>query len=510
MSVAFTLTGRGNGTGNFLSSTGNTLAGDVAVVSIREAFGQAGGSTPTHNGGGSPGSDFVQVGTTQADTTNSNQLRVYYAKVPAKTGFQVTVNYSSSADSSYAVSVLRGRDATSPLIVGSVGQAGDGFSPWTATSGTLEANADVLAFCGDNGGPQTYSVGAPFTIDSQEGDGNNWWTGCVASAVAPSTAAMTPSFTSTAGAQAAVLVVGFRQAAGGTAYDLTVDPASYALTAAAETVTATRALTIAPASYSLTAQAVNLAVGRVLSVSPASYALSAAAVTTAVGRALNVSPASYSLTAAAQTMTAARSLNISPVSYALTAADVTLTYAPSAKELLIDPASYAVSAADVSFAVTRALSIDPASYSLTNSAETLSVGRVLSIDPASYALSASAQTLAVGRVLSVDPVAYALTLADVTLDYRPSNPELIVDPVSYSLSLPDVEFEYGRSGGGRDDSKAKTRKRINELNKKILQAEALEEAQEAVQVAVTKAKSVKKSAKQGYDEDEDEALMLLL
>jgi len=65
-------------------------------------------------------------------------------------------------------------------------------------------------------------------------------------------------------------------------------------------------------------------------------------------------------------------------------------------------------------------------------------------------------------------------------------------------------------GGGYDDAKKKIRKRVNELNKKILQAEVLEEAQEAVQVAVTKAKSVKKSANQGYDEDEEEALMLLL
>jgi hypothetical protein len=280
------------------------------------------------------------------------------------------------------------------------------------------------------------------------------------------------------------LILEIKGTSSGTSYDLTVDPASYTLTAAAETLVAARNLTVSPASYALTAPAVNLAVGRALNVSPASYTLSAAAVTMAVGRVLNVSPASY----------------------ALTAADVTLTYAPSLKELVVDPASYTVSAADVSFAVTRALSIDPASYSLTNSAETLSVGRVLSVNPASYALSASAQTLAVGRVLSVDPVAYALTLADVTLDYRPTNPVLSVDPVSYSLSLADVEFEYGRSGGGRDDAKKKIRKRVNELNKKILQAEA----QEIAEIAVTQAKSAPKSADQGHDEDEEEALMLLL
>jgi hypothetical protein len=66
------------------------------------------------------------------------------------------------------------------------------------------------------------------------------------------------------------------------------------------------------------------------------------------------------------------------------------------------------------------------------------------------------------------------------------------------------------SGGGGYDAKTKVRKRVNELNKKILQAQA-EEAQEITQIAVTKAKSVVKSAPtQGFDEDEEEALMLLL
>ncbi|WP_162588321.1 hypothetical protein [Variovorax sp. RA8] len=157
----------------------------------------------------------MQIGTTQPDTTNSNQLRVYWAKVPAKTGFQVAVAYSSSADTGYAVSVLRGRDPTSPLIAGSVAQTGDGFpTPWTVTSGPLEANADVLGFCGNNQGAQTWSVAAPFAIDSQEGSGN-YWPGCVASAVSPGTAAMSPAFGSTVGGQAAVFVVGFREAAGG-------------------------------------------------------------------------------------------------------------------------------------------------------------------------------------------------------------------------------------------------------------------------------------------------------
>ena len=73
-----------------------------------------------------------------------------------------------------------------------------------------------------------------------------------------------------------------------------------------------------------------------------------------------------------------------------------------------------------------------------------------------------------------------------------------------------VEATTPTTGGGIDGQKKKIRKRVNELNKKILEAEALEEAQEITQTAVTKAKSAPKSADQGFDEDEEEALMLLL
>jgi hypothetical protein len=464
-------------TTSFTSTAGGTI-----WVGVSDGSGQ-GSLTISDN----KGNTYSQIGTTRTSASGAQIRRFYCANILGGAGHTVTATWGSNSDATVHVLELAGV-ATASLDSAASAQADDNNPPWTVTSGTLaQADSIAIAMTGTafNG---TWSESSGFTVQTQEGDSNLYWTGCAASRVVAATTALTPSFTiSGGGSDCAVAVDVFKASAGGTSYNLTVDPASYSLTAAAETVTATRALTIAPASYGLTAQAVNLA----------------------VGRALNISPASYTLSAAAVTMTATRTLNVSPASYALTAADVTLTYAPSLKELVVDPASYAVSAANVSFAVTRALSIDPASYSLTNSAETLSVGRVLSVNAASYALSASAQTLVVGRVLSVDPVAYSLTLADVTLDYRPSNPVLSVDPVSYTLSLPDVEFEYGRSGGGGyDDAKKKIRKRVNELNQKILQAEA----QEITETAVTKANSVVKSAptEQGFDEDEEEALMLLL
>ena len=365
------------------------------------------------------------------------------------------------------------------------GASGAG-SPFNRNSGgQAQANNAILTFCAtDASGTLTYT-NSGYTV-TQEQDGNNYWTGAIGRQIVSQTSAVTSSW-SVSATNGGTITFAIKEATGGTAYNLTVDPASYTLTAAAEMLQAARSLTVSPASYAITAAAVNLAVGRVL----------------------NVSPASYALTAAAETVTATRVLNFAPATYSLSAADVTLTYAPAAKELVVDPTSYTLTGADVTVSATRALTIDPVSYSLTNSAVTLSVGRALNDAPASYALSASAVTLSVARVLSVEPVAYSLSPADVTLEYDTANPVLVVEPVSYALSAADVELEYGRSGGGRDDQARKVRKRVAELNKRILEAEALEEAQEIAEKAVTQAKA-SKNANQEWDEDDEEVLLLML
>lgn len=122
-------------------------------------------------------------------------------------------------------------------------------------------------------------------------------------------------------------------AAGGTAYALPYDAASYSLTASAETLQATRALAVAATSYAVTA----------------------AAETLSVGRKLDVAAASYALTTSAETLTVTRALGIDPASYSLSAADVTLTYESLNKALSIDPAAYALTAADVGMAYSGAV-----------------------------------------------------------------------------------------------------------------------------------------------------------
>lgn len=499
------------------ASSGSALFALVSMCSQPNPNPTAAVPDPTAGGGWTRA-----VGPTGATTVDSYKPATaifYKANVSSGTHTIAWANGTLPTDTYGEVTIVEwdGLDTSSPLDVTSFANfnssGGGGTTAGnTGTSAASSALGGVVFVVGNAGGAGALLVHPPSTYTSIDTEPN----ASVHLTYGSAYKAVTGSGTQTAGwtwsgnANFQGVLAAFKNASGGgTAYELAVDPASYTLTAAAETVTATRALTISPQSYTLTASAVNLAAGRVLSVDPVSYGLTPASINLAVGRQANVDAASYAVTAAPVTATAARALSISPVSYLLTAADVTLTYAPSAKELVVDPASYTVSAANVTLSATRALTIDPAGYSLTNGAVTLSVGRVVNDAAASYTLTTSPQTLTVARALSVDPVAYALTAAPVTLEYASKNKELIVDPVSYTLGLADVEFSYSGRGGGGYEQARKVRKRVAELNRKILEKEALEEAQEIAQTAVTKA-SVQKSAIQGFDEDEEEALMLLL
>lgn len=264
--------------------------------------------------------------------------------------------------------------ATSSYDSGSLtsGASGAG-SPFNRNSGgqAQAANAILTFIATDAGGSLTYA-NSGYTV-SQESDGNNYWTGAIGRQIVNQTSAVTSSWTVSA-SNGGTVTFAIKEASGsGSPYTLVVDPASYSLTAAAETLVAARNLTVSPASYAITAAAVNLA----------------------VGRALSVSPASYTLTAAGETLTATRALTIDPASYSLTNSAVTLS-------------------------VGRAVSVDPVSYSLTASPETLTVARALSVDPVAYALTAADVTLeyaTANPVLIVDPASYVLSLPAVTLEY---------------------------------------------------------------------------------------------
>jgi hypothetical protein len=307
-------------TTSFTSTAGGTI-----WVGVSDASGQ-GSLTISDN----KGNTYTQIGTTRTSGSGAQIRRYYCANIAGGAGHTVTATWGSNSDATVHVLELAGV-ATASLDSAASAQTDDNNPPWTVTSGTLaQADSIAIAMTGTafNG---TWSESSGFTVQTQEGDNNLYWTGCAASRVVAATTALTPSFTiSGGGSDCAVAIDVFKASAGGTSYDLTVDPASYSLTAAAETVTATRALTISPASYALTAANVNLA----------------------VGRAVNFAPASYTLTTSAETLTVARQLNIAPAAYVLTAADVTLDYASANPVLSVDPVSYTLSASDVTFEFT--------------------------------------------------------------------------------------------------------------------------------------------------------------
>lgn len=248
-------------------------------------------------------------------------------------GHYATVTTSGNAWPSMHFAVFTGVQA-SPLDA-NVTSSDTGGQPWTASTGTLaQADEVVVSFVGfdGTGGNQTFTEGSGFTIASQKGDGNNYWPSAVGYKVVNSTTAVGASWTTdgpgAGSAQAPMMMVSLKASSGGgTSYSLAYDAASYAVTASAETLAATRALAVAATSYALT---------------PAVESLS-------VGRRLSIDAASYALTASAETLTATRALSIAPASYSLTAADVDLVYGSTAKALDIEPASYALSLSDVGF-----------------------------------------------------------------------------------------------------------------------------------------------------------------
>lgn len=389
----------------------------------------------------------------------------------------------------------------------------DTAQPWTLATGTLaQADEIVFGFIGsDSGGPSdSFTEGSGMTKLGEVVDSGLYWTGALAYAVVASTATYTQSWTNSGGgSNSTQIIVSFKASAGG-------GPVSAALTGAG----ATGAVgTTSPAtSKALSGNAGTSSVGTVAaSVSKALSGNAGTGGVGTVGRSVSIGLSGVGATGAVGSVSAGSDATAALTGVAGTgsvgsvapASSVALTGAQGSGA--VGTVASATSKAISGSAGTGSVgSVAPASsLAVTGNAGTGSSGTV---GPnVTVALSGVAGTGAAGSVTAVTGgVIEALSGVEgagqggsVGIDIVVALSGVTATGLAGDVSLPS-------SGGGRDDSKAKTRKRVNELNKKILQAEVLEEAQEAVQVAVTKAKSVKKNANQGYDEDEDEALMLLL
>lgn len=388
----------------------------------------------------------------------------------------------------------------------------DTAQPWTLSSGTLtQADEIVFGFLGSDSGSSTstFTEGSGMTKLGEVTDSALYWTGALAYVVVAATTARTQSWTSSvAGSNSTQIVASFKAAAGG-------GPITAALTGVAGTGGVG---TVVPStSMVLTG---NAGTGSVGTVSPAaSKALTGNAGSGSIGTAspsVTIGLTGNQATGAVGTVSAG-----SDAIAALTGVTGTGLVGSVAPAASIQLSGIASTGAVGTVSPSTAKGV-------TGNAGTGSVGSVAPVASAGLSgasgagstgsvsgavivgLTGVSGTGAVGTVAPVTGgVIQALTGVEGTGQAGSVGIDVVIALTGVSAIGLAGDVSLPSTGGGRDDSKTKIRKRVNELNKKILQAEA-EEAQEITQIAVTKAKSVKKNADQGFDEDEEEALMLLL
>jgi hypothetical protein len=195
-------------TTSFTGTTGNTI-----WVGVSDASGQ-GSLTISDNVVGSPNT-YTQIGTTRTSASGAQIRRFCCQNITGRSGMTVTATWGSNSDATVHVLELAGV-ATASLDSAASAQADDNNPPWTVTSGTLaQADSIAVAMTGTafNG---TWSESSGFTVQTQEGDNNLYWTGCAATRVVAATTALTPSFTiSGGGSDCAVAIDVFKAAAAG-------------------------------------------------------------------------------------------------------------------------------------------------------------------------------------------------------------------------------------------------------------------------------------------------------
>lgn len=192
-------------TSSFTSTAGNTI-----WVGVSDASGQ-GSLTISDN----KSNTYTQIGTTRTSASGAQIRRYYCANIAGGSGHTVTSTWGSNSDATVHVLELAGV-ATASLDSAASAQIDDSNPPWTVTSGTLaQADSIAIAMTG-TAFSGTWSESSGFTVQTQEGDSNLYWTGCAASKVVAATTALTPSFTiSGGGSDCAVAVDVFKAAAAG-------------------------------------------------------------------------------------------------------------------------------------------------------------------------------------------------------------------------------------------------------------------------------------------------------
>ena len=284
---------------------------------------------------------------------------------------------------------------------------------------TQQADELVLTVAVADAGAANINWGTPtdYTLVGRENDSNNYTGLQAAYRVVAATGTQSATHTVSGIATSAVdaVIATFRLASGGTAYTLTADSGSFALTGTAASLLAGRKLAADAGSFTLTGTAAN----------------------TLFGRKLTAEAASFALTGADAALKAGRLLSAEAGSFALTGTDATLTYEPAG--------SYTLTA-------------DSGSFALTGGDVGLIAARVLSAEAGSFALTGSDAALLFGRRLQADAAVFSLVGQDATLTYEPVSGAytLTAEPGVFSLTGGDVrlvapERDSGFLGGGNYD-----------------------------------------------------------
>jgi hypothetical protein len=154
--------------------------------------------------------------------------------------------------------------------------------------------------------------------------------------------------------------------AGGGAYTLAVDSATFTTTPTAVGLRATRRLAVTLATYATTPTAVGVKIGRKVGVSNATFATTPSTVALRATRRLPVTAISYATTPIAVALRAARRLSVASIAYSTTLSAVNLIYSPiSGYTLSVSSASFVTTAGSVALRVGRRLPVTSVAFSTT-------------------------------------------------------------------------------------------------------------------------------------------------
>jgi len=206
------LVGKGTtATSPLTTASGTTSASGSTFVYLVSFDATVTASTPTD----SKSNTYVQKATTLT-TGHGDKVAVYVCE-NGTGGASHTVSQTFSGSAAAAGYLIEVTGATTtPTDIALTGT--DASSPFTIASGTLaQANEAVLTICACNqtvSSTNTYSS-SNTTILSQESNGASFWTSAVSLLVTSATTSVSPSFTDTQGTAAGLIIVSFKEAAGG-------------------------------------------------------------------------------------------------------------------------------------------------------------------------------------------------------------------------------------------------------------------------------------------------------